>query len=126
MPRRSISGCAHPLLRLGASFDGHVKSAKRFDVLGFLKDERVTITLTLLGALGILVLQFAGWKEIPREPPAGSLLRASPPPTSCRPGADAARRCLQPAACEGQGSNLTYHLLNPSGLHLAPPQATAG
>jgi hypothetical protein len=64
-------------MRLSTSFHGHVHRAKRFDVLGFLKEERVTVILTLLGALGILLLQFVAWQEIPSARP---LLAAAPAP----------------------------------------------
>jgi hypothetical protein len=64
---KPTGGCvptAQPLVRLSSSFQGHVQRAKRFDVLGVVRGEAVTIILTLLGALGILLLQFVAWKEI--------------------------------------------------------------
>jgi hypothetical protein len=65
----------HPVMRLSTSFHGHVHRAKRFNLRTFLREEAVTITLTLLGALGILLLQFVAWKEIPS---ARLLLAAAP------------------------------------------------
>jgi hypothetical protein len=56
-------------LRVSASFNGHVKSAKRFSFIEFIKEEKITIILTLLGALGILLLQFVAWKDIRSECP---------------------------------------------------------
>ncbi len=54
-------------VRVSASFAGHVKSAKRFNPIDFIKEEKLTIILTLLGALGILLLQFVAWKDIRSE-----------------------------------------------------------
>jgi hypothetical protein len=54
-------------VRVSASFSGHVKSAKRFNLIDFMKEEKLTIILTLVGALGILLLQFVAWKEIKSE-----------------------------------------------------------
>ena len=49
---------------VGNSFKSHVGTVRRIDWKQTLLDERRTIILTLLGIIGLVVLQTAGWKDI--------------------------------------------------------------
>ena len=53
--------------RISASFTGHVKSAKSFSLKEFVLEEKLTIGLTLLGVIGIILLQTLAWKGIGGE-----------------------------------------------------------